>query len=651
VLRRISFSLGVGSLLVLTVLPAGAYPTPVSFERVSTSCSGAQANDASGEHLSVGLKGMGRGLQITPNGRFVAFSSKATNLVSGTTTPASRVYVKDLKTGCIRLASVSDTGIVPHTLPPGAVSACGGAGDPSISADGSRVAFTSCFIDLVAGTSPTDPVDDVFVHDFRTGRTEKVSIGADGKPATGPSSSPSISADGRFVAFESSATNLTSAGTASTTVTSQVFVRDMRTHVTRLVSPSTAGSPGDGNSYRPTISGNGQRVVFTSESSNLVSNDLNVALGTSAPDVYVFDLRLNRMTLASVALDGRAPLRGNLVFPASGEAGTDISFDGRYVVFDSNAYGLVPNDGAGSAGRIFVRDLSTGRTRRVAVDSSGQNVEGGGGSLPAIDPQGRHIDFQFYPGGTCQSEVIARADLVTGEVVSVDQLHGSGDIGCDPGSHTSEDPSASATGRWVAFSSVRTDLVRGDTNRVMDVFVRDMGDDLGTGDVWIGKQPEGIVPQLPKPSGAFHAASSGQVGARLRDALVAFRPDRSMYFRVELDGWDSAPAALVKVYALSMRANGQSWEVRMAGSAGRGTFQLCRTGSGDRCQRVATLRGGWGTTGEELTFSLPLSYVGARVPGQIEQLVASSGLGTVDSGIATRIDQLTLVKTTARALG
>src|SRR5215210_5736411 len=133
---------------------------------------------------------------VSANGRFVAFSSAATNLVAGDTNGFADVFVRDLRLRTTTRVSVSSTG------------AEGDAASyfPSISADGRVVAFRSMAKNLVEGDN--NRVEDVFVHDRATGRTERVSVGWQSQEANAPSITSSISADGTVIAFSSSATNL-----------------------------------------------------------------------------------------------------------------------------------------------------------------------------------------------------------------------------------------------------------------------------------------------------------------------------------------------------------------------------------------------------------------------------------------------------------
>ena len=246
---------------------------------------------------------------ISSDGRFVAFRSYASNLVTGDTNGSSDVFVKDLSTGVITLVSSGTAGI--------------GNSDsesPSISSDGQFVAFYSSASNLVTGDTNGTP--DIFVKDLSTGVITLVSSGAAGIGNKG-SYSPSISSDGRFVAFQSNASNLV---TGDTNGKADVFVKNLLTGDITLVSSGAAGI-GNGDSQSPAISSDGESVAFFSYASNLVTGDTN---GTF--DVFVKNLSTGVITLVS---SGAAGI-GN-----SGSYSPSISSDGQSVAFMSDASNLV----------------------------------------------------------------------------------------------------------------------------------------------------------------------------------------------------------------------------------------------------------------------------------------------------------------------
>jgi Tol biopolymer transport system component len=196
---------------------------------------------------------------MSADGRYVAFVSRAANLVAGDTNGDDDVFVSDLLTGRTVRASIATNGAQGN----------GGSGEPSISADGRRVAFSSG-AGLVPGD--TNAARDVFVRDLVAGTTRRVSVSSSGAQAADQSLNPAISADGNDVAYESPAANLVP---EDTNAAWDVFVRDLRAGQTRRASVSSDGSQGIRDSRSPSLSGDGGRVAFASAAGNLVAADTN----------------------------------------------------------------------------------------------------------------------------------------------------------------------------------------------------------------------------------------------------------------------------------------------------------------------------------------------------------------------------------------
>ena len=188
---------------------------------------------------------------------------------------------------------------------------------------------------------------------------------------------PVISANGRFVTFVSFASDLVTNDTNDTNGMLDVFVRDLKTGSTGLVSVNSAGTgSGNGASDLPAISADGRFVAFRSGASDLVANDTNRTF-----DVFVRDLKTGTTTLVSVNSAGTGSGNGSSGSAiARGEeiaAPPVISADGRFVAFVSFARDLVDNDTNGNQSDVFVRDLKTGTTTLVSVNSAGTRSGGG----------------------------------------------------------------------------------------------------------------------------------------------------------------------------------------------------------------------------------------------------------------------------------
>lgn len=256
-----------------------------------------------------------------------------------------------------------------------------------------------------------------------------VSVAGEGNLGNPPTDQPSISADGRYVAFR--------AGYAG------IFVQERETGETTRV--ASASSP------QPSISADGRYVAFDLYVSKLVQ------------DVFVHDRQTGETTLASVDSTGN---QGNnrSQYPA-------ISADGRYVAFESRASNLVPGDTNG-ADDVFVHDRQTGETTRVSVDSAGNQANNGSGNA-TLSGDGRYVAFDSWastlvPGDTGGMLNVFVRDRKTRETtrVSVDSTG-------NQGNNSSYYGAISADGRYVAFRSWASNLVPGDTNDAMDIFLHD----------------------------------------------------------------------------------------------------------------------------------------------------------------------------------
>ena len=223
------------------------------------------------------VKGVILDIAISGNGRVVAFSTLANNLngSEGDTNGAIDVYVLDRRSGITRRVSQSTDG----------EEGTGASGEPSLSKSGRWVSFSSIAPNLDADDD--NPGVDVFVHDLRTGTTRLVSRRDDGGTVSGNSSNSRISGNGRHVVFSSSATNLTDdeAGPGH-----QVFVRDLRKGVTRLVSFGANAAPADDESYDPTVSHNGRAIAWISTATNLIDE----AVENGYEDAWVQTTRRRR---------------------------------------------------------------------------------------------------------------------------------------------------------------------------------------------------------------------------------------------------------------------------------------------------------------------------------------------------------------------
>ena len=219
-------------------------------ERASVSGTGEQGNDES--HSS----------SMSADGRYVAFRSHATNLVRGDTNGHGDDFVRDRRTGRVERVNVSSEG----------TQANGPTFRATLDASGRFVAFRSRASNLVRGD--TNGGLDVFVRDRARRRTERVSVDSRGRQVFGLMHRPFLSGNGRYVVFRSAARRLVARDTNGV---EDIFLHDRRTRRTIRVSVGPNGRQGNGRSGRPAVSRDGRLVVFSSAASNLVAGDRNGA--------------------------------------------------------------------------------------------------------------------------------------------------------------------------------------------------------------------------------------------------------------------------------------------------------------------------------------------------------------------------------------
>jgi len=424
------------AIMALTLLVAAPEPTAAAVltERMSVSSAEAQATG-----------GGSAGASITPDGRYVAFYSNATNLVAGDTNGLYDIFVRDRLLGTTTRVNVAT----------GGAQATGGASfAPSISADGRFVSFQSRATNLVTGD--TNGLMDIFVHDRSAGTTSRVSVTSGGAQVTGGESvSSSISADGRFVAFGSYATNLV---VGDTNNHSDIFVRDRWAGTTTRWSVTGPGGQAlNGDSGSPSISADGTRVTFDSYATNLVSGDTNVKW-----DIFVRDGRAGTTSRASVSSSGAQA--------ASHSYAPSISANGRYVAFESSTNDLVPGD-TNASSDVFVRDTLSGVTKRVSLTSSGAQASSHSYAA-SISADGRYVAFDSDATNLVSGDTNGQRDVFVHDRVRATTRRASISASggqSNAGSHLS---SVSADGRRVAFESYASTLVSNDTNGELDVFVQ-----------------------------------------------------------------------------------------------------------------------------------------------------------------------------------
>jgi hypothetical protein len=352
----------------------------------------------------------GSGIAISANGRLVAFSSSATNLVAGDTNGTRDVFVRNVRTGTTTRVS----------LGPGSAQGNGDSFGPlAISGDGRFVAFESDSSNFVAhsGCTPGGGGDCLYVRDLRTGTIREVrrsqnpvfvALSEHGRYLVTTETSGAVvridlhtnaaavvsccdlGGDLKDVTFGGMSANanlvtfgLNAGGAGGNPAIEQVFVRNIARGRTTMVSRAPDGAPGNSHSFAGGISPGGRYVIFSSDATNLVPGDTN-----GHEDVFVRDRRRGVTTRVDLGL-GRVQANGD------GDA-LAISAGGRYRVYASTATNLVAGD-TNHAADIFVHDRATGRTYRIDLSAAGGQANHGVGQLQdqgfAMTPGGRFMVF------------------------------------------------------------------------------------------------------------------------------------------------------------------------------------------------------------------------------------------------------------------
>ncbi|MCL4252616.1 MAG: PD40 domain-containing protein, partial [Anaerolineae bacterium] len=352
-------------LLSLVLLAFNNTPAPVS----------AQLENVIGGYsdISVGFTPLGHAgggffASMSGDNRYVAYSNEL---------PLGSIILYDRQTST-HINLFQEAGISPN----------GNSWQPSLSQDGRYIAFQSDATNLVP--NDINGLADIFLYDRQTKVFELISVdSAENQMMPNPNLVgpfefdktwfPHISPDGRYVVFESNAPNLVADDTNDV---EDIFIRDRQAGTTTRLSVNMSGNQSNGRSLViPKISANGRYVVFTSDATDLVPNDTN-----GVDDVFVRDLQTNTTIRVSEGLGG--------IQTNGASASGDISADGRYIVFQSDATNLIAND-TNNKTDVFVKDMQTGTVIRVSVGPLGE--EGDQMSLDAlISDDGRYVSFASY---------------------------------------------------------------------------------------------------------------------------------------------------------------------------------------------------------------------------------------------------------------
>jgi Tol biopolymer transport system component len=325
---------------------------------------------------------------------------------------------------------------------------------PLLSDDGRFLIYQSSAYNLTI--NDTNDASDVFLRDMVAKTTKRLSVSLNGQQANGPSYTGGISADGRYVVYESRASNLTP-GEANSNF--DIFLHDNLTGATERISVADNGEQGNQDSLYGRVSDDGRFVAFNSYAYNLTPQDSNMRW-----DIFVRD-RLRGVTKRiSEGINGK---QAN-----SSSWDPSMTPDGRYVVFDSAATNLIPDD-TNDWIDIFLVDQVAGTIERVSLTNTGEQADGN--SIGAtVSDDGRLVAFlssatNLIPGDTNAADDIFVRDRQTGVTTLVTTANDGG-----PADNTSGWPNLSGDGQYVIFPSLAENLTRDKINRKADVFLHDL---------------------------------------------------------------------------------------------------------------------------------------------------------------------------------
>lgn len=418
-----------------------------------------------GSSPAVAADAVSRQPLVSADGSVVVFESNASNLVPSQDAGAARqLYVWDRNLG--------QTTLVTHSSASPFSPGNGGIRDLGyydVSGDGRWIAFNDDASDLVVGQSDPNGGGDIFLYDRATGTTTLISHASSSPVETADAGSNglSISADGRYIAFHSDATNLVPGQPGP-----GIFLYDRSAGTMVRVSSSY--------DWYPAISANGQRVVFTSSASDVVPGQMD---GNFTVDVFLWD-----RTTGSIRLVSHVPQSATTAGNSFSSLGTisarpsAISADGSWVAFYSFASNLVTGQTVNEdAANIFLFDAVSGSVTLVSRSAVSPARTGNQGSYePTLSADGRFIAFRSWasdlvPGQIDQNEgvdtfLFNREAGFTSLISHIPSSEATSTVQPDA-SFDFEAPRISADGAWVAFSSVAPDLVASDRNGAADAFL------------------------------------------------------------------------------------------------------------------------------------------------------------------------------------
>jgi hypothetical protein len=409
----------------------------------------------SGPESGAAPNGVARSPVMTPDGRYAAFVSAATNLVTQDTNGIPDVFVHDTQTGTMTL--VSSNAVSNSAVTTGSSSEL-----PAISTDGRYVAFYTTATNLIAGVTNTG---EIFLKDLVGGTMAWASIGSHAAVYAVSGSSNALSCnlaltdDGQYVAYEACA--LTN-GASSSLLGGVVLQYSLATGLTDVVNTNALGilSGNELNNRNLDMTPDGRFLAFVA--------NVGTTYGTTCVDVW--DSQSNVTTVASVDASGAIPSGQQCNWPA-------MDATGRYVAFYANSPSLAP--GAPNGPALYLRDQQAAATQWIDVNTYGSNSPENMMTFPRLDTNGDSVAFESLGEGLVANDnnhvynVFVRnisdgsTELISARLPSLPALTANGPSLLAPNC-------ISTNCRYVAFASEADNIVAGDANGYRNVFVRDV---------------------------------------------------------------------------------------------------------------------------------------------------------------------------------
>ncbi len=420
---------------------------------------------------------------ITPDGRYVAFYSTASNLVTNVKTPGE-VFVRDLIAGKTIWASTNARPILQSVIG----STNGVSYNQRISDDGQFVVFETSTNTLIVTSSPGV----ILRYSLQTGMTDIIHTNATATwSAFNDSSGLDMTPDGRFILFVAN-------GSGGSELNTVVYEWDAQTGTNVLVSTDPSNTfPASGICDSPAVDASGQHIAFLSSSTNLTSNPL-----AGAFHLYWRDTQANSTRLVDADTNGMGVGVGPSTVPS-------LSSDGRFVSFESADGSLVANDNNHDYD-TFVRDTLADTTELISAHHPGLPSQTPNGpsliTAACVSSNGLYVTFASDADNLAPNDTNGFRDVFVRDVMAGTNIFVSVGTNGFPGAGMSSEPSISADGRFVAFTSWANNLAANDTNNAQDVFVRD----LQTGTTALVSVNTGGIFSVNGNSGALAVSADGR---------------------------------------------------------------------------------------------------------------------------------------------